>query len=101
MAPWVLLFVVCNVIDTVSTLAVVMLGLGTELNPLMAALLELSPLAFVLAKIAVGGASLAVLHCDGPELGLSGGFFKGLTVVYSALVLWHAINWVWLICYSS
>jgi hypothetical protein len=52
---------VLNLLDTILTLLVVMLGLAVEANPVMAAILERSPATFGVLKVALVSAGVLVL----------------------------------------
>jgi Domain of unknown function (DUF5658) len=77
-----------NLIDLVLTTTLVTLGLASEANPLMAALLDLGPVAFAAAKIAavsLGVLVLARFHAH--RLARAGTI--ATFAAYGALMVWH------------
>jgi hypothetical protein len=81
--------VVFNLVDALLTLAVVASGVAGEANPLMAASLTWGSVPFIAIKLALVslGVYLLYLRRDRP---LAHAALVGLTVVYGAIVLYHA-----------
>lgn len=79
---------VFNLVDAVLTLLVVNLGAAEEANPLMAAALEASPLAFMALKLGLVSAGILFLWS---KRSLRIAHFGGLAVflVYAGVVAWH------------
>lgn len=53
---------IMNLVDAVATLTWIELGWATEANPVMAALLAVSPVAFMAGKLFMVGAGVSVLY---------------------------------------
>ncbi len=82
---------VFNFCDIVMTLLVVISGIGVEANPLMAYLLEQSPLAFALFKVTMVSIGVMVLwHTRHYRLAIAGSV--GIFSVYAMLMLYHSIS---------
>jgi hypothetical protein len=81
--------IVFNLIDGLLTLAVVTSGVAGEANPLMAASLSWGGVPFIAVKLALVslGVYLLYLRRDRPLAHMA---LVGLTVVYGAIVLYHA-----------
>ena len=91
MKHWVVAFIFLNLADALSTVAAVGTGTGRELNPVMASLISLDPIAFAAVKIGVCG--IGLLYLEEEHLGLRIAF-KALTLALAALMLWHVLNWI-------
>jgi hypothetical protein len=77
-----LIAMILNLFDIWSTLTILDYG-GTEVNPVMAAALEVGPSFFVSIKIALFGLALYVLCTRAPH------HLKWIVFLYGALALWH------------
>lgn len=85
--------VIFNLIDGVLTLLVVGLGLAVERNPLMRATLSEGPLLFVVAKVGMVAAGVAVLwRYRQRPLAAVGSIV--VCAAYSALMLYHLASLV-------
>jgi hypothetical protein len=89
----VLVLLVLNLIDGFSTYYFVTRGLARELNPLMAWLLDKSPLTFLGFKIGIS--SLFILMKD-PEGALMKGLMSVLLVAYVGVCVIHLMGLVFL-----
>lgn len=84
---------VFNVIDALATwFSVCFLRMAKELNPLMAAAIELHPLFFILFKIVIGSLAIWFMYRhsytkSGAKIGLYVTVF-----VYTIVVIVHALN---------
>ena len=85
--PAVVCLLVGNLLDALTTMALLELGLARETNPLMRLAYEASPLVFMLGKLAmVQGAVLLVARLDAPfrVVSRAGAAMYGLVVAYQA-----------------
>jgi hypothetical protein len=86
-----------NLLDGIFTLIFLQLGVATELNPLMRSAYELSPLVFMVAKLAVvsGGLLLLCLH-RGTRLArwatMAGAVLYAAIVAYHLTFLWAVLH---------
>lgn len=79
---------VFNLVDAVLTLLVVSLGAAEEANPLMAAALNASPLAFMALKLGLVSAGILFLWSKRSlKIAHVGGF--AVFLVYAGVVAWH------------
>jgi hypothetical protein len=79
-----------NVFDVVATLHVLSQG-GIEINPLMASLIETSPVLFAIVKIVVFTLAILFMARHRPQL------IKWVVIGYGLLAAWH----VCLICWMT
>jgi hypothetical protein len=86
-----------NLLDGLFTLTYLQLGVATELNPLMRAAYEVSPLWFMLAKLVVvnGGLLLLCLH-KGTRAArwatMAGAVLYAAIVAYHLTFLWSLVH---------
>lgn len=86
-----------NLADMVITLLVVGTGLATEINPLMAYLLHLTPWAFVAVKAALSGVMVVVVAAAGDRPVPFGWICHALT---AAVFIWSTFNVLYLVSES-
>ena len=86
-----------NLLDGIFTLSFLQMGVATELNPLMRSAYELSPLFFMIAKLAVvnGGLLLLCLH-RGTKIArwatMAGAALYAAIVAYHLTFLWSILH---------
>lgn len=79
---------VLNLLDAVFTLGWVEAGMAEEANPIMAALLDLSPVAFMAGKLALVGAGVFLLSTFYERV-LARVALVGTAGLYGAIVAYH------------
>jgi hypothetical protein len=80
--------ILLNLVDAFSTLLVVTAGVATEANPLMAALLDTSPLLFLAGKLGLVSLGTWVLwRLRSSPLAAFGGF--AVLLAYGAIAVYH------------
>lgn len=85
-----------NLVDLVSTIASIEIGLAEELNPLMAYAYSVSPALFVLLKVFLVGFGLWI-GWKNRQLRLVRRALLWILFVYIGLMGWHASMWFLLI----
>jgi len=80
-----------NLLDAILTLTEIHFGIATEANPMMKALIDLSPALFVIGKTMLVGGCLGVLYLlRKHRQAHSGVRFVG--IIYSLLIGWHMLG---------
>ena len=79
---WLILCHFGNAADVALTLYAIHNG-ATELNPIMAWAISVSPLFFIIVKFVVFSLAIDVLACHGPKI------LRWIAIIYMSVMAWH------------